>query len=196
MAEDFFGSLSKTLKKTVDTVGKKTDEFVEIQKIRTRQHALEDQIEKNYQDIGQIVYNRYLNGEAFDENLAGICKDIADLEKEIAGCKDEVANKRGLNVCPACGAGVPKDAAFCMRCGAAMPAKDEPEDAEFVHVDPETQEDEASEEEKAAEDVLGEDPEENKAEPEEVPEDENTDAAETGSGEAQDTKETEGKEEE
>ena len=64
MAEDFFGNLSKTLKKTVDTVGKKTDEFVEIQKIRTRQHALEDQIEKNYQDIGQIIYNRYLNGEA------------------------------------------------------------------------------------------------------------------------------------
>ena len=54
MAEDFFGNLSKTLKKTVDTVGKKTDEFVEIQKIRTRQHALEDQIEKNYQDIGLI----------------------------------------------------------------------------------------------------------------------------------------------
>ena len=45
MAEDFFGNLSKTLKKTVDTVGKKTDEFVEIQKIRTRQHALEDQIQ-------------------------------------------------------------------------------------------------------------------------------------------------------
>ena len=72
MAEDFFGNLSKTLKKTVDTVGKKTDEFVEIQKIRTRQHALEDQIEKNYQDIGQIIYNRYLNGEAFDENLADL----------------------------------------------------------------------------------------------------------------------------
>ena len=88
MAEDFFGNLSKTLKKTVDTVGKKTDEFVEIQKIRTRQHALEDQIEKNYQDIGQIIYNRYLNGEAFDENLAGFCKDITDLEKEIADCKD------------------------------------------------------------------------------------------------------------
>ena len=104
MAEDFFGNLSKTLKKTVDTVGKKTDEFVEIQKIRTRQHALEDQIEKNYQDIGQIIYNRYLNGEAFDENLAGICKDITDLEKEIADCREDVANKRGRIVCPACGA--------------------------------------------------------------------------------------------
>lgn len=89
-------------------MGKKTDEFVEIQKIRTRQHALEDQIEKNYQDIGQIIYNRYLNGEAFDENLAGICKDITDLEKEIADCREDVANKRGRIVCPACGASVRK----------------------------------------------------------------------------------------
>ena len=109
MAEDFFGNLSKTLKKTVDTVGKKTDEFVEIQKIRTRQHALEDQIEKNYQDIGQIIYNRYLNGEAFDENLAGFCKDITDLEKEIADCKDasyarpaaQVFRKMQLSACAA-----------------------------------------------------------------------------------------------
>ncbi len=167
MAEDFFGNLSKTLKKTVDTVGKKTDEFVEIQKIRTRQHALEDQIEKNYQDIGLIIYNRYLNGEAFDENLAGICKDITDLEKEIADCREDVANKRGRIVCPACGASVPKDAAFCMRCGAAMPEKeDEPEDAEFVHVEPE---------EKAEETEAAAPEEEPKEEPEkeaEVPEEE------------------------
>ena len=127
----------------------------------------EDQIEKNYQDIGLIIYNRYLNGEAFDENLAGICKDITDLEKEIADCKEDVANKRGRIVCPACGASVPKDAAFCMRCGAAMPEKeDEPEDAEFVHVEPE---------EKAEETEAAAPEEEPKEEPEkeaEVPEEE------------------------
>ena len=125
MAEDFFGNLSKTLKKTVESVGKKTDEFVEIQKIRSRQHSLEDQLEKNYQDIGQIIYSRFQNGEAMDENLAGLCKDISELEKEIAFCKDEVAGKKGQNICPVCGAGVPKDAAFCMRCGTPMPAAEE-----------------------------------------------------------------------
>ena len=164
MAEDFFGNLSKTLKKTVDTVGKKTDEFVEIQKIRTRQHALEDQIEKNYQDIGQIIYNRYLNGEAFDENLAGICKDITDLEKEIADCKEDVANKRGRIVCPACGASVPKDSIEVNYTDVpAMPEKeDEPEDAEFVHVEPEEK---AEETEAAA-------PEEEPEKEVEVPEEE------------------------
>lgn len=135
MADDFLGSLGKTLKKTVGSVGKRTDEFVEIQKIRSRQHSLEDQEEKNYQDIGQIIYNRFLNGEAFDETIAGLCKDIIQLEKDIAACRDEVANRKGQNICPACGAFAPKEAAFCMRCGAPIPVKEEPKEAEFSDVE-------------------------------------------------------------
>ena len=165
MAEDFFGNLSKTLKKTVDTVGKKTDEFVEIQKIRTRQHALEDQIEKNYQDIGQIIYNRYLNGEAFDENLAGFCKDITDLEKEIADCKEECGKQeRPTSSCPLVAASGPKDRQLlvhALRCCYAE-KEDEPEDAEFVHVEPEEK---AEETEAAA-------PEEEPEKEAEVPEEE------------------------
>ena len=58
---------------------------------------------------------------------------------------------------------LPKDAAFCMRCGAAMPEKeDEPEDAEFVHVEPEEK---AEETEAAA-------PEEEPEKEAEVPEEE------------------------
>lgn len=54
-------------------------------------------------------------------------------------------------------------AAFCMRCGAAMPEKEEePEDAEFVHVEPEEK---AEETEAAA-------PEEEPEKEAEVPEEE------------------------
>ena len=78
-----------------------------------------------------------------------------------------MANKRGRIVCPACGASVPKDAAFCMRCGAAMPEKEEePEDAEFVHVEPEEK---AEETEEAAPE---EEPEEEPEKEAEVPEEE------------------------
>ncbi|MCI5648113.1 MAG: hypothetical protein MR332_01560 [Fusicatenibacter sp.] len=171
MAEDFFGSLGKTLKKTVGSVGKRTDEFVEIQKIRSRQHSLEDQEEKNYQDIGQIIYNRFLNGEAFDETVAGLCRDIIQLEKDIAACRDEVANRKGQNICPACGACVPKKAAFCMRCGAPIPVKEEPQEAEFADADVSEEEsaeeattEEASEEEAPAEETPAEE-----ASAEEVP---------------------------
>ena len=97
MAEDFFGNLSKTLKKTVDTVGKKTDEFVEIQKIRTRQHALEDQIEKNYQDIGQIIYNRYLKKRMQTAGKTWQTREAASYARPAA----QVFRKMQLSACAA-----------------------------------------------------------------------------------------------
>ena len=118
MSDDFLKNISKTFRETMGTVGKKTDEFVEIQKIRSRQGQLESRIENNYQEIGRKIYCRYRNGEAFDEQLAEICREIMHMEKEIDMCKEQVAEKKGQMLCPSCGAGVPKEASFCMYCGA------------------------------------------------------------------------------
>lgn len=58
------------------------------------------------------------------------------MEKEIDMCKEQVAEKKGQMICPSCGAGVPKEASFCMYCGAPLPEKKEekPEDADFTEV--------------------------------------------------------------
>ena len=58
------------------------------------------------------------------------------MEKEIDMCKEQVAEKKGQMLCPSCGAGVPKEASFCMYCGAPLPEKKEekPEDADFTEV--------------------------------------------------------------
>lgn len=136
MADDFFKNISKTFRETMGTVGKKTDEFVEIQKIRNRQGQLETRIENNYQEIGRKVYARYSNGEAFDEQTAALCQEIMRMEKEIALCKEQAAEKKGLVICPSCSASVPKEASYCMHCGTQLPVKQEekPEDASFTEV--------------------------------------------------------------
>lgn len=136
MSDDFFKNISKTFRETMGTVGKKTDEFVEIQKIRNRQGQLESKIDNHYLEIGRKVYCRYRNGEPFDEETAGLCREIMHMEKEIAACKEQVAEKKGQTICPSCGAGVPKEAAYCMYCGAPLPERkeDHAEDAEFTEV--------------------------------------------------------------
>lgn len=135
-SDDFFKNISKTFRDTMGTVGKKTDEFVEIQKIRNRQGQLESRIENHYQKIGSKIYSRFRNGEAFDEQLAELCREIMRMEKEIDACKEQVAEKKGQVLCPSCGAGVPKEASFCMYCGAQLPEKkeDTTEDADFTEV--------------------------------------------------------------
>ncbi len=136
MSDDFLKNISKTFRETMGTVGKKTDEFVEIQKIRNRQGQLESRIENNYQEIGRKIYCRFRNGEAFDEQLAELCREIMRMEKEVEACKEQVAEKKGQTICPSCGAGVPKEASFCMYCGAPLPERKEekPEDADFTEV--------------------------------------------------------------
>ena len=100
MSDDFLKNISKTFRETMGTVGKKTDEFVEIQKIRSRQGQLESRIENNYQEIGRKIYCRYRNGEAFDEQLAEICREIMHMEKEIDMCKEQVAEKKRTDALP------------------------------------------------------------------------------------------------
>ncbi len=136
MSDDFLKNISKTFRETMGTVGKKTDEFVEIQKIRNRQGQLESRIENNYQEIGRKIYWRFRNGEAFDEQLAELCREIMRMEKEVEACKEQVAEKKGQTICPSCGAGVPKEASFCMYCGAPLPERKEEktEDADFTEV--------------------------------------------------------------
>ena len=136
MSDDFLKNISKTFRETMGTVGKKTDEFVEIQKIRNRQGQLESRIENNYQEIGRKIYCRFRNGEAFDEQLAELCREIMRMEMEVEACKEQVAEKKGQTICPSCGAGVPKEASFCMYCGAPLPERKEEktEDADFTEV--------------------------------------------------------------
>lgn len=123
--EDFFEDLGNTLKKTAETVEKKTNEFIGIQKLRSRITACERKTERDFRDLGEIVFRRFVDGEAMDGEISDICDEILELQKELAGYREQLAAKRGQSICPACGAHIPKEAAFCMHCGAPIPMPEE-----------------------------------------------------------------------
>lgn len=123
--EDFFENLRQTLTETAEVVGKKAEDLVEIQKLHSRIRTAQRNVETDYKKIGEIIYQRYIEGELPGQELELICEMIMEQQKEIAGCKEELASKKGQVVCAVCGNGNPKDAAFCMHCGAVMPKMDE-----------------------------------------------------------------------
>lgn len=124
--EDFFDSLRQTITGTAEVVGKKTEDLVEIQKLRSRIRNSQRNVELDYKKLGEIIYQRYVSGEVLDEELSQVCDMIMELQKETASFKEELANRKGQAVCTACGSGNPRDAVFCMHCGAVIP-KAEPE---------------------------------------------------------------------
>ena len=131
MNEDLFGSIKQTITETAGAVGKKTEEFVETQKMRNKVRTLQREIRKKYADVGEIVYKRYVDGDTMDEELTGHCEVVMGLQKELAECKESMAAKQGKNVCPACGISNPKDAVFCMYCGAELPVEEDEKEEDW-----------------------------------------------------------------
>lgn len=81
MNEDLFGSIKQTITETAGAVGKKTEEFVETQKMRNKVRTLQREIRKKYADVGEIVYKRYVDGDSMDEELAGHCEVVMSRRK-------------------------------------------------------------------------------------------------------------------
>ena len=157
MFEDVLSKLKKNFGETAEVIGKKTENFVEIQKLKSQIHTANHEIAQNYEEMGEMIYRRYQQGETMDAELTAICEDITELKAEVASCKEEIGQYRGENTCPECGASVPANAAFCMKCGAPTPVCEaEFEEGEVVNPsDADEDEVEAAKEvaeEKAAED--------------------------------------------
>lgn len=125
MGEDFFDGLRQTITETAEAVSKKTEELLEIQKLRSKIRNAQRDVQQEYKKIGEMVFCRFVDGEEMDEEVAQICDHIMELQNQTVGYKEELAGRKGQNICPACGSANPKDGAFCMHCGAVMP-KEEP----------------------------------------------------------------------
>ena len=157
MFEDVLSKLKKNFGETAEVIGKKTENFVEIQKLKSQIHTANHEIAQNYEEMGEMIYRRYQQGESLDAELTAICEDITELKAEVASCKDEIGQYRGESTCPECGASVPANAAFCMKCGAPMPVC-EAEFAEGEVVNPsDADEDEVKAAKEVAEEKAGED---------------------------------------
>ena len=136
MGHDFFDDLSDTISRTTRDLGKRAGQIYESQKIRSRLSGEEHMVEKLKSDIGNLLYQRYKNGESTDSELHSLCREIDQHMKIIAEYRDAAAELKGRKICPACQKAVDRNVLFCPYCGAPCPTP-EPEKAEGDVVDSE-----------------------------------------------------------
>ena len=126
MNDNFFKNLKQALTDTAEVVTKKTEDVVEVQKLRSKIYNAKKNVDVDYKKLGTIIYQRYLSGESMDDELASICESIHDLMEQAEKYQEELAEKKGLSICDSCDAANPKDAVFCMKCGSKLPVKEVP----------------------------------------------------------------------
>lgn len=114
---DFFNDLGKKIGKTAKTVGKKSEELVEVTKLNLAIGNEEDKIKKMLIEIGSEVYGKFAEGEHFDQYIDEKCTQIKQVESNIQEIRNKVMKIKGHKTCPNCNTDIEDGVKFCPNCG-------------------------------------------------------------------------------
>lgn len=95
---DFMGKFEKfgkVFSDTVDDLGKKAEDTLEIQKIKNQINGMKRSNDRDFIDIGKIIYERYKAGETVDEEFVAFCEEIKKRDEQIAVCEKEISRIKG-----------------------------------------------------------------------------------------------------
>ena len=153
---DFFEDLGKRLGETAESLTNRASEVVEVQRIRGQIRALDRNNERDYLDIGRMIYEKYKNGEVIDTEMVCICEEIEKREATAEEMEQMIADSKGTTVCPNCHANLTPDMAYCPQCGEKVPEEEEEPEEEAAETEAEevvSEEESESAEEAADADV-------------------------------------------
>ncbi|MBR2279981.1 MAG: zinc ribbon domain-containing protein [Ruminococcus sp.] len=111
-----FDDVVVNAKSAASVVSKKAGEIFDLSKLRISLASLRGELSKQYQALGEAVYN---NEPA--EELDAIKEEIAALKQNVADIENVLANARNTVTCTACGEKLSKNAKFCSTCGTPAP---------------------------------------------------------------------------
>lgn len=100
--EDFLGKLSEKFGDTIEVLGKKVEDIsqkaedtLDVQKIKSQISTMKRANDRDYIDMGIIIYEQYKNGEDVGEEFLVFCEAIEKREDEIRECEHEISRIKG-----------------------------------------------------------------------------------------------------
>ena len=92
---DFFCVLGKKISDVAEDLEKKTEDTLEVQKIKSNIRSLKRANERDFMDIGKMVYEKFHDGEISDIDYVTLCEAIEKREEEIERQEEEVKKIKG-----------------------------------------------------------------------------------------------------
>ena len=80
---DFFEDLGKKVTDVASEIGKKAEDTIEIQKLKSEVRSLKRGNERDYKDIGKMVYEKFQKHEILELDLIPLCEAIEKREEGI-----------------------------------------------------------------------------------------------------------------
>jgi hypothetical protein len=138
---EFFNKLGKKASETYQVTKEKAANISGELKIKGKISEIKEKIEKEYNEIGKVVYNEVKDGkDVSKDQITEKCEEIARLNDEISKLEVELLAIKKVKKCVGCGTELDIEAEFCSKCGKEQPkiekveVKEEPEDAKEAEV--------------------------------------------------------------
>ena len=116
---EFFNKIGDIASKTYKNASQKTGEIAKEAKFKMKMNENKSKINDLYEEIGKIVYQKYINKEEvkIEEDLNTYCNQIDELSKEIEKCQEEVLSLKNKRICENCYAEIELSSKYCPHCG-------------------------------------------------------------------------------
>lgn len=93
---DFFEELGRKISDVASDIGKKTEDTIEIQKLKSDIRGFHRANDRDLIDIGRMVYEKFKDGEISDLDYVAMCEAIEKRDKEIERLEDEIDRIKGV----------------------------------------------------------------------------------------------------
>ncbi|MDR3258460.1 MAG: zinc ribbon domain-containing protein [Fusobacteriaceae bacterium] len=113
-------------------LGEKITDIIEINKLTIKISGKKSEISKLKTKLGEVVYDKFKEGNNFDEESNEILntiksaeEEITELQNRIAALKTDLKTTHINKKCPICGIENINEAKFCKECGAKLEKMEE-----------------------------------------------------------------------
>ena len=93
--DELFEKWGKRIGNTIEDIGKKAEDTLEVQKMKSQISTLKRTNERDYVDMGKMIYEKYKNEEEIPEEFRPFCEAIVKRESEMDGLETEISRIKG-----------------------------------------------------------------------------------------------------
>ncbi len=112
-----FEDVLSRAKAVAQAAGRKTEEVVELTKVRMQIADLRREIASIYEGLGRLVYDSRHTDEPMDELIDACVEELDEQLAALARLEERVMFSKNVVRCPKCGGFNVPDAVFCNQCG-------------------------------------------------------------------------------
>lgn len=89
-SKDTWSTVKNSMEAGLNILSIKSDNLIQIAKIKAEIHSCESEINSFYLKIGKIIYSKYKNSKVTNSTIENYCKSITRLEKKISSLQKEI----------------------------------------------------------------------------------------------------------